>query len=60
MVVILDGKGLEAPLPDVASGAVMAMVAPGVRREQRAASNDPDLTVVVDAWDGLPEAVVAH
>ena len=34
MVVILDGKGLEAPLPDVPCGAVMAMVALGVRREQ--------------------------
>jgi hypothetical protein len=26
---------------------------------QRAKSNDPDLTVVVDAWDRLPEAVRA-
>ena len=34
MVVILDGTGLEAPLPDVPCGAVMPMVALGVRREQ--------------------------
>jgi hypothetical protein len=28
-------------------------------RGQRAASNDPDLTAVIDAWDRLPEAVRA-
>ena len=26
---------------------------------QRAASNDPDLTAVIDAWDRLPDAVRA-
>jgi hypothetical protein len=26
---------------------------------QRAASNDPDLAAVIDAWDRLPEAIRA-
>src|SRR6516164_7510242 len=34
MVVVLDGKGLESALPDMSRGAVMAMVSPGVGREQ--------------------------
>ena len=32
---------------------------PMAAHRQRAASNDPDLTAIIDAWDRLPEAVRA-
>jgi hypothetical protein len=34
MVVVLDGERLEPPLPDMAAGAVVAVLASGVGHEQ--------------------------
>jgi hypothetical protein len=34
-------------------------LSPLAAHRQRAASNDPDLAAVIDAWDRLPEAVRA-
>lgn len=34
MLVLLDGKGLEAALPNVPAATVVSMIAPHVRREQ--------------------------
>ena len=64
MVIILNRKGLEAPLPDVSCSAVMAMVAPGMRREQLlhptsqvAIMMRPQYKVEVVGHEAIPEQV---